>query len=981
MRILNSDDADHPALGFVEHLEIIVDQQGERIAIVDGDRRLTYRQLWELSQRMAIRLQQAGVCAESVVALRLEKSADSIAAMVAVWRCRAAWVPVDPFSPEQRLDFLIGDSGAALVIDQEWLELLQHAAPDSGSAFSTAKPFASDQLAYVIYTSGTTGQPKGVEITQRGLVSMLTQQIDAIGMTPDSRSLFLLSVNFDASVSDIGTALLAGASLWIDRGLFSKGRLTATPNEILDSIDRNRITYVDIPPAVLAKMDPAECPKSLSTVLIGGEVCPPEVVRKWADQVRLLNVYGPTEATVCTSIAIGDSSWQRPQIGTPLTGVQYAIDAQDAANPRRGELLIGGPQLARGYRNLPDETRRKFIHRDGQTFYRSGDLVEVADNGQFVFLGRIDRQIKVRGHRIEPEEVEQTLLSHPQIARAAVVLRAPSTNATSESILAFVEANDDTDPHILLTELRDCLAARLPHHCRPGHIEIVSAMPLTASGKPDLSALQQRPEAQIQHENRCASTDIEGVLFNAFGTTLGHRQFDADSSFFDIGGDSLRTLEVAAIAQTFGFELFPHLIATHESIRKICEAMAGESNAESVSAESLRKDVVRLIGDPLKPFQKGNATLDSEDILLTGATGFLGSRLLQSLTQTATVSCLIRAQDNDEARDRLEQSLNTNRVFLSDQQWTKIECIAGDISKPNLGLSQLTHDSLAQTIDHIVHAAAEVNSAKTCSQLWPANVLGTWEVVKFAAAGKLKKLDYISTLSVFVGTDRFRGTMLENDDLSQTSRVYGGYAQSKFAAEILVQKCAAALPQSRIFRLGLLTADRSTGVFPTSDLLTLAVKGCLELQMAPVLSETLRFDVTPVDFAADVLGEIFLSAEFEPVYHIAHPRGASANDLCEALVRVSPELELVDAAVFLDRVRRSQLDPTISAACIALATTNDSAHRSQPASLDLFQATDTMFDMSHTEKHMEQANIEFAEIDVEFLRNMIQPMCPQRESN
>src|SRR5690606_1464903 len=219
--------------------------------------------------------------------------------------------------------------------------------------------------------------------------------------TPHCRALFYLSPTFDASVSDIGTALLSGAALCVEPGV------RRTPASMMALIRERGVTHLDLPPSVLATLDPGELPASVQTIVIGGEVCPADVVRRWASRVRLVNVYGPTEATICTSLGACDpETWDRPLIGRPLPGIGYevvdeALDPVPQGTP--GELLIDGVGLARGYLNDPELTRKRFPTLRGRRVYRTGDRVVLHHDGEFEFLGRIDRQIKLHGLRIEPE--------------------------------------------------------------------------------------------------------------------------------------------------------------------------------------------------------------------------------------------------------------------------------------------------------------------------------------------------------------------------------------------------------------------------------------------------------------------------------------------------------------------------------------------------------------------------------------------------
>ena len=297
------------------------------VAIRDNGRDVTYAEMMGRAAALGGKLKAQGVTAETPVGLKIEKSAEYIIALLAVWHAGGAFVPLPPSLPYERAKFIIADAAIRHFITRE--DVTAETAPPA--------PFAalSDTLAYIIYTSGSTGKPKGVMVEHRGLMNLFTAQADAFAMTKDSRSLFMLSVNFDASVSDICVALYAGATLMIDGG-----------DKPLPQILRdNAITHVDMPPSLLKSMLPEEMPESLSTIIIGGEACPPETVRAFVKKCRVVNVYGPTEATVCTSLNICDANWSKPLIGQPLPEVEYTVID--------GELCIGGNMLARGYVNLP----------------------------------------------------------------------------------------------------------------------------------------------------------------------------------------------------------------------------------------------------------------------------------------------------------------------------------------------------------------------------------------------------------------------------------------------------------------------------------------------------------------------------------------------------------------------------------------------------------------------------------------------------
>lgn len=277
----------------------------------------TYAELLRGAMSLAQYLRGLGVGREDAVGLALGQSADHVVGMLGVWLAGAAFVPLDPDLPHERREFILSRARVRTVLDS--LPVGHDSNRDAPPCHDwNRNPRKADDLAYIIFTSGSTGGPKGVEVTHRGIVNCLQAQMPIFGLTHHCRALFYLSPSFDASISDIGTALLAGAALCIEPGI------RRAPGGVMALLRERGITHADLPPSLLAMLNPDELPESVRTIIIGGEVCPPEVVRRWARRVRLVNVYGPTEATICTSLGVCDpDTWDRPLLGHPIPNIGY----------------------------------------------------------------------------------------------------------------------------------------------------------------------------------------------------------------------------------------------------------------------------------------------------------------------------------------------------------------------------------------------------------------------------------------------------------------------------------------------------------------------------------------------------------------------------------------------------------------------------------------------------------------------------------
>ncbi|MFG2880673.1 amino acid adenylation domain-containing protein [Streptomyces sp. NPDC048337] len=509
----------------------------DSVAVVADDTTLTYGELNERANRLAHALITRGIGPEDVVALALPRSVELIVSIVGVLKAGAAYLPVDPKYPTARIDHMLADARAALVIDDmDALAALSQGQPDSdpGIVIDPRHP------AYVMYTSGSTGRPKGVVVTHTGIASLTAAQVEHLALTPDSRVLQLVSPSFDVSVCDLCSALLTGAAL-----------VLAPAADPLSALIQpgTAVTHAAVPASVLSAVEPSSV--SVPTLTVGGEACSPGLAARWAPGRRLVNAYGPTEATVCATMSRRlTPSASAPPIGRPVAGTRvYVLDAalQPAPPGVVGELYIAGAGLARGYLNRAGLTAERFVAdpygAPGTRMYRTGDLAKWRADGELEFAGRVDDQVKVRGHRIEPGEVEAVLAAHPGVAGAAVA-------AHDDRLVGYLVAA--TGAVIDTGQMREHARAQLPAQMVPAVFVIVEALPLTASGKLDRAALPT-PDLGTAAGGQAPRTLPERVLCELFAEVLGVPRVGADDDFFSLGGHSLlATRLISRIRTTLG---------------------------------------------------------------------------------------------------------------------------------------------------------------------------------------------------------------------------------------------------------------------------------------------------------------------------------------------------------------------------------------------------------------------------------------------
>ncbi|MEV4194564.1 amino acid adenylation domain-containing protein, partial [Streptomyces toxytricini] len=517
---------------------------------------LDHAELNRRANRLAHALASRGIGPEDRVALLLSRSPEFAVAALAVAKAGAAFVPVDPAYPAERIAYVLRDAAPAVVLadsgtaapaeaagcrpllldDVEVVrELAVRPETDPADGDRTA-PLTAAHPAYVIYTSGSTGRPKGVVVTHRGIPGLAEACIRRLGIGPGSRVLQFAAMGFDATVAELCMGLLSGATLVLAPGE------QLMPGDALASFTREaRITHALLPPSSLAVMDAEDDLPPEMNLFVGGEATSAELAARWAPGRILVNAYGPTETTVIATMSDALAGAEEPPIGTPLPGTRaHVLDGSLHPVPTgsTGELYVSGPGLARGYLGRRALTAERFVASPfgppGTRMYRTGDLVRQRPDGALAFVGRADEQVKIRGYRVELGEVEAALLRLPGVARAAAAVH---RDASGEPSLAayVVPADDGFDPAVL----RELLAASLPGHFVPASFTVLDAVPVTANGKTDRAALPRPRASDGARARRAPRTAREQALCEVFAEALGVESVGIDDDFFALGGHSL----------------------------------------------------------------------------------------------------------------------------------------------------------------------------------------------------------------------------------------------------------------------------------------------------------------------------------------------------------------------------------------------------------------------------------------------------------
>lgn len=857
--------------------ETFVEIQPNHNAVVCHKTHLTYCQLNEKSNQLARYLRtfykektSKELSNDTLIGICLDRTIETIIAILGVLKAGAAYLPLDPEYPSERLKHILNDSHTQVIISKRNLmpkladlniQILNvlYLDEEQSNIISeridnldiTVQPH---NLAYVIYTSGTTGVPKGVMIEHKGVPNLTVASRRMFHIHTESRVLQFASINFDAAVWEIFTALLNGATLYV-----VSETMRLSPDALAAYIDENAVTFALLPPALLRVMPRVTLP-SLQTLAFGGDVCDHETRVYWSKDREFFNAYGPTETTVCATWGLLTSNDPENKIGKPLEQFKcYVLDENLCPVPigTYGELYIGGVGLARGYLNRTELTVERFIvnpfgDNPIERIYKTGDMVRWLSDGTLEYLGRSDFQVKIRGFRVELGEIEESLNQHPTIKQS--VVSTIGENIHKQLVAYYVTNHPQT---LSSNELKEYLEHKLPLYMIPQTFIQIEKIPLSANGKIERKLLP-KPDAltlHAQNDYLAPRNPFEEALVNIWKDIFKYEKIGIRDNFFALGGNSLLSVRaLSAINKKFKRDILLKDFFQHPTIEGIAGYLSGDSLQLCTDMMTLAKNDAKLRVLKHKVIYPTNKTAPKH-ILLTGANGFLGVHLLHELlTQTnSVISCLIRGSSYTDIHQKMHRALCQFDLahLLND---SRIHLIKGDLSQKNCGMQDSDWNFISSHCDTIYHNGAYVNHLYDYQMLKHVNVDSTLSLIHLAATYKPKVLHYVSTLSVVDNTQNIGGDNIPDIDPPSDS----GYVLTKWVCEHLLISAARMGLKVSILRPGNITGHSQTGntAFEHNHALLL-LKGCLQLGVAPQWSSA--FEMTPVDFLSRAIVSLTLN--------------------------------------------------------------------------------------------------------------------------
>jgi pyochelin synthetase len=912
-------------------------------AIISSDRTLTYQELYQLSNQVGHRLRHLGAKPDRLVAVVMEKGWEQVVAVLGILQSGAAYVPIDPKLPPERLNYLLEDSRVQIVLTQSKLrsiavpERLQVICLDTDTlARENSQPLETlqqpENLAYVIYTSGSTGMPKGVAISHRSLLNTVFATNCSWQVTKSDRLLALTALNHDLSVYDIFGMLAAGGTLVIPSA--AKVR---DPAHWLELTIEHKVTLWNSVPAMMemlldyADSVPDKRNFNLRLAILGGDFIPlslPDRLRKLIPPISLLSIGGPTETTIWNiwyPIETINPDWNSIPYGRPIANTKYYVfneKLEDCPTWVAGELYCSGIGLAKGYWNNPNKTNASFIHhpRTGERLYRTGDRGRYLPDGNIEFLGRVDFQIKLRGYRIEPGEIEAALIEHPQIKTAVVTV--VGERDRDKHLIAYLVPTSETK--VSVEQLRGYLSKKLPEYAIPSNFDWLETLPLSANGKVDRNALLNLERAKSSSDRPFIPprNPIEEKIASIWLKILELERVSVEADFFQLGGNSLLATQlVVALSSAFQVNVSLQDLFEKPTIARLAELIATTSDrgtlvsTRTIPIKTLAAEANLAADLAIEP-SSVDFNIEPKNILITGATGFLGAFLLRDLLKQtqADLYCLVRANNREQGAKRLQQNLETYQLW-DDNFQGRIIPIVGDLSQPRLEISESDWRSLCEQIDAIYHNGAFINFTYQYSDLKAANVLGTQEILRLASQFKVKPVHFISSVAVF-SSDAYAGNnqIRELDSIEHGQFIYGGYAQSKWVAEKLVTNAALKGLPVRIYRPGMIAGDSQTGAYKSEELIYRMLQGFAQLGLAPEWQTTL--ELSPVDYISNAIVYLSMRKELpQQIFHIVNPNPTQWHNAIAWINSFGYRVEMTDH----DRWREKLLEVTLNSIDNALS--------------------------------------------------------------
>ena len=912
-RGFNQTDKPLPDKSVQELLEELAASQPDKTALICDKKRMSFAQLNNRANQIAHVLRENGVGRNTIVALNILRSFDMVAGLFAILKAGGGYLPLDPSYPGDRVEFMLSDSETKILLTDGTSELefdgqviSIHDIPNSGQSSNLERIDTNGDAAYVIYTSGSTGIPKGATLPRLALYNLYEGTKPTIAYDKEQTSISVTTVSFDIFVIDCLMPLLFGCTV----ALCTEEELRQ-PHLTAQLIEYADVKFIQTTPTRMKLMMDNEkfrqaASKHIEKIVLGGEEFPLSLLNmlKKHTKARIISGYGPTETTVyCTFKDLSHTS--HITIGRPIVNTRmYILDKDRRPVPIgvMGEAYISGACVATGYINRDQLNKEKFAPDPfwpGQMMYQSGDICAFLDDGEMEIGGRVDHQVKIRGLRIELGEIEAAMRAIDGVGEAVVKDWGEGAN----KYLCGYYSPKTVSEH----DIRSILTEKLPSYMIPSYFESMQTLPKTINVKVDRKALKEPDRKNVAHKDSSdkTMTMTERRMSKVWSEILGVGGIGPEDDFFELGGDSLAVINVQAALLQFGWTVSTKDFYDEKTLQRICRCINAKHSHKAQETLESKLDMPVPEYSHLVPLQLGN-------VLLTGATGYLGAYLLYELVAISKtkVFCLVRGKDDIDAAKRLRDSLAYYfGAPRASEIMTKTRVFCSDITKEDFGLSE-EQRSILKTVDTVIHSAALTDHIGNDDEFTTVNVTGTANVARFASnAGA--SLVHISTVSVS-GTYFTDEKKHHNGQFDEKCFYIGQnyadnvYAKSKFLAEEIVLDAIDDGLNARIMRVGVLTSTMK-GHFqrnPQRNAFANRILALRAIGSVPVGMLSSIIEMTPADECAKAI--LLLSEEKEPkyaVHHVFNTNTMSLNVLISLLKQNGHRIDIISDEAFMQKMQ------------------------------------------------------------------------------
>ncbi len=982
----------YPKLDIDENVSVIelferqVAKTPNKVALIFEGKKYTYKELEEKVNRLANHIRKMPIYKNEIskdkykaIGIMMNRRAELIISMLAILKVGAGYLPIDPTYPEDRIRYIISDSGVKLLLTEEKIKTnygVKRINVDDDSVYDNYEKFdidiSSDDVSYVIYTSGSTGRPKGVLLKQLGVVNFI-QSIPEIIPIKEKTIVSITTMCFDIFVFESLVPVCSGMTI-----VLANNEEQNNPLLLNKLCLENKVQILQTTPSKFRFLmtDNLEYIKKLEIISILGEPFPMELLKKIKEvtDAKIFNGYGPTETTVASTFKELTNTKSKITIGTPVPNTcVYVLDNDLNQVPVGvpGKLFIGGLGVSIGYINKPEMTAERYIEYKGQRVYDTGDLVKLLPNGELECLGRVDFQVKVRGLRIELLEIESIICAYKGVQDAVVCVK----NLNGRDILCgYFTATG----RISISLLKDSIAKKLPNYMVPTYLIQIKNFTYTPNGKIDRKVL---PEPKVEEKTIIApKTPLQKKLAKMWSSILSIEKISIDDNFFDIGGDSLCALKLQLELMKAGYDVNYGEIFKYNTISSLAQFI---ENKDTDTLKIYEKKDFKKINKVLKCNSAHRKIKlkkrELKNVLLIGATGFLGIHCLAELLKIDDIKiyCLIREDISTSSENKLK---NKFKYYfdsdLSNLFGTRIFVINGDITEEKFGLSGDIYNFVGNNVSYVLNCAALVKHYGEYSEFEKINVYGVRNIIEFCETYN-KEFFQTSTVSV-------SGNTVTNLALSYnpSKKVYFGennlfinqsfdnvYVRSKFEAEkIILEEMEKKQLNALIMRIGNITNRYTDGKFQENgeeNAFSNRLKAFIAIGMMPQSIMNNEIEFTPVDKVAEAIVRCMeYGNRSYSVVHLYNSKHLFINDLYKMLCKLNINVKIEENDIFKKKLKKWLYDNVKSDKVNVLL--NDLDKES-----NLVYKTNLYTTNKFTLKLLNKIGFDWPEIDIEYIKKIL----------